>query len=76
MRAKRKPLSEIPESAELHERNNAIIELYRGGHSLRDVARAVGLNFERVRQILLQRGEPLRPRGSRPAPAHKRSGRA
>ncbi len=35
-------------------RDRQIVELYRKGHSLREVGKRVGLGFERVRQIVRQ----------------------
>jgi len=44
-------------------RNTRICELYRGGLSLREIAKVFGLSHERVRQILLRAETNMRPPG-------------
>ncbi len=41
-------------------RNELIESLYKGGYSLRKIAAAQGISYERVRQILKARGVTLR----------------
>lgn len=47
------------------ERNQEIAKAYKDGGSLRDVGAAFGISHERVRQVLTELGEPLRPHGAR-----------
>lgn len=47
------------------ERDRKVIELYRGGMTRAQVARATGLSAGAVSDILRQAGEPLRSRGRR-----------
>lgn len=46
-------------------RNARIRSLYAGGYSLRKIADAEGISHERVRQVLLQQGVPLRSSAKR-----------
>ena len=46
----------------------AIVALYRGGMSLRTLARVAGVAKETIRRLLLAHGEPLRRRGGNQGP--------
>lgn len=47
---------------DLSERNRSVVEMYRAGGTLIQVADRHGISIERVRQILVAAKEPFRPR--------------
>ena len=49
--------------AHLASRDRAFARQYQGGESLREIAAQHGVTLERVRQVLVRDGVPLRARG-------------
>lgn len=47
------------------EREARCVRLYRHGFTIRDLAEEFGVTFQRIHQILIAAGEPLRSRGYR-----------
>lgn len=45
------------------DKRQTVVALYQHGHTIRDIARAVGVTFQAVHALLVKAGVPRRPRG-------------